>query len=167
MEMKWYGLPSGRLLQQRFIAAAVAVPVHTEDHPIHDARMAIQPRGHGLRGDLSRPIRREAEHPRGDAAKGHGLESLRRAQPQYVFVACGELLFVSRCQRAVHDGSHDMDHMPGRQIIAPGQHGDGRRLLVVIAVLCAQRLHLLIARQPQLDPGKGVDAVPDPYQNHT
>ena len=145
----------------------VLITENIEDHTVHDIFTICKPLSYGLYRDLRRPFRRETEDSRGDAAERHRAQAVFRAQVQAVGVASGKLLLQRRAQLAGDDGPYNMDDLFRREVIGLRQHGNSGWLFVVRTVLCPKLLHLAAALRPELYACEGVDAVSDPYQNHT
>ena len=84
---------------------------------------------------------------------------LRKAQAGAV--AGGQQLAVALGEGAGDDRADRMQHMPGREVVAPGQLGLSGGLLMPLG---AHQSGALLA---QLQARRGVDHISDPYQNHT
>lgn len=149
------------------IARPARVAEDSKNDPFHTARMRGQPVLDRMNGNFRRPLLREVENARGDAAEGHGFQPVLQAQIERVAVAVGEVFFQRGRQAVLYDRPDDMDHLFGREIIGVRQHRHGSRLLVIPAIADAQPVHLSVALRAELDSRKAVDAISDPYQNHT
>ena len=139
--------------KQRLIDPQILVSMDAEDDLLDPA--VLQGFLHGRHGDTGGLALGETEHARGDAAEGHAFEPLFLRQHEAGAVAGGEQLPVAVGQWPVDDRADGVQHMPGREIVAPGELGLSGRLLVALGT------HDRGTFLTQLQAGGGVDHVVD------
>lgn len=136
--------------------SAVDVVVLTSEHVEYDPHVAVvllHPLLHGVDRYPRRLLRREPEHAGGDAAERYAVVPYGPRRIEARAVAGRQLLPVAVREPPLHDRSDRVDHMVAREVER------GRDLRQAGALLVPLPAHDVVAGQPELHSGVGVDDV--------